>query len=100
MGLLSSLMGTGSDPSKSVIFTPGGRRPWRAASTAGFLTKEPEREEPDVKFEPEVNVDTPVPPEAIVPVSSSVMVLISARGVLGLARGLIIWYKWLGKVGL
>jgi hypothetical protein len=74
---------TGSDPSKSVIFIPGGRRPWRAASTTGFLTKKPEREEPDRMFEPEVNVDTPVPPEANVPASSSVMVLMSVRGVLG-----------------
>ena len=51
-------------------------------------------------FEPEVNVDTPVPPEANVPASSSVMVLMSVRGVLGPGHGLINWYKWLGKDGL
>jgi len=93
MGLLSSPMGMGSDPSKSVILTPGGRRPWRVASTAGFLTKEPEREEPCINAEPEVNVDTPVFPEATVPESSSEMVFMSARGVLGPRRGLINWYK-------
>ena len=88
MGTLSSPMGTGSEPTRSAIFIPAGRRPWRAGSHDGFFVNVPVREEPAVapefvpradrpedRLDPGVSVERPV---AAVPLSSSPVGLLAS----------------------
>jgi hypothetical protein len=71
--LLSSPEGTGSDPTKSVIRTPGIRRPCKEVSTVGLRMKAPDRPDPcvpdpcvpDPSVSPEMTLEAAADPEMV-----------------------------------